>query len=126
MVGPGTGKGGRALGPGRVDTPGITSQRSGTLGPNGRRKMSAEKIARLFIIRIAHGPHAGRYVGGHFGGYASNPEVLSNPPVNVPGSDKYGLWVQEAPAIHFNEVVVYDAAAELTRLGCEVEVIQVQ
>jgi hypothetical protein len=89
--------------------------------------MSAEKIARLFIIRIKSGPHAGRYVGGHFGGgQVSNPEVLKNLPVNVPGSDKYDLCVQEAPAIHFNENAVYDAAAELTELGYEVEMIQVQ
>ncbi len=89
--------------------------------------MSAEKIARLFIIRIKSGPHAGRYVGGHFGGgYVSNPEVLNNPPVNVPGSNKYGLWAQEAPAMRFIEDAVHDGAAALVELGYDVEMIQVQ
>jgi hypothetical protein len=89
--------------------------------------MSAEKIAKLFIIRIKSGPHAGRYVGGHFGGgLVTNPEVLNNPPVNVPGSDKYGLWVQENAAIRFLEVAIYNAAAELAALGYDVDIVQVQ
>jgi hypothetical protein len=88
--------------------------------------MSAENIAKLFIIRINSGPHAGRYVGGHFGGgLVTNPEVLNNLPVNVPGSD-YGLWAQEAAATHFLEHAIYGAAAELTELGYEVQMIQVQ
>jgi hypothetical protein len=89
--------------------------------------MCAEKMARLFIIRIRSGAHAGRYVGVHFGGgLVTNPEVQKNPPVNVPGSDKYGLWVQEAPATHYVEDPVYGAAGELTQLGLDVEIIQVQ
>jgi hypothetical protein len=88
--------------------------------------MSAEQIARLFIIRITSGPHAGRYVGGSFGGgLVTNPEVQNNPPVNVPGS-KYGLWAQKATATRFIEAAVHDAAAALTALGYEVEMIQVQ
>jgi hypothetical protein len=89
--------------------------------------MSAEKIAKLFIIRIKSGQHAGRYVGGHFGGgLVTNPEVLNNLPVNVPCSDKYGLWAQEQAAIRFLEVAIYNAAAELTALGYDVSIVQVQ
>ncbi len=99
---------------------------SGTLAEKGW-KMSAEKIARLFIIRIKSGPNTGRYVGMHFGGgLVTNHEVLNNPPVNVPGSDKYGLWVQKPAATRFLEVAIYNAAAELTQLGHDVEIIPVQ
>jgi hypothetical protein len=86
--------------------------------------MSAEQIAKLFIIRIKSGPHAGRYAGmGFGGGLVTNPEVQNNPPVNVPG---YGLWAQEAAATRFFEHAVHGAAANLTELGYEVDMIQVQ
>ncbi len=89
--------------------------------------MSAEKMAKLFIIKIKSGSHAGRYVGGHFGGgLVTNPEVQRNPPVNVPGSDKYGLWAQDRAATKFFEHAMHDAAAELTQLGLNVEITQVQ
>lgn len=84
-------------------------------------------MARLYIIQIKSGPHAGRYIGGHFGGgLVTNPVVRKNPPVNVPSSEKYGLWAQDRAAIKFLEHVVHDAAAELIGLGYEVEIIQVQ
>jgi hypothetical protein len=56
----------------------------------------------------------------------TNPEVLNNPPVNVPGSNKYGLWVQHGAATRFIEAAVHDGAAALTELGYEVEMIQIQ
>jgi len=89
--------------------------------------MSAEKMAKLFIIQIKSGTHAGRYVGGHFGGgLVTNPEVQNNPPVNVPGSDKYGLWAQDTAAMKFFEHAIHDAAAELAMLGFDVGITQVQ
>lgn len=89
--------------------------------------MSAEKVAKLFIIQIKSGQHAGRYVGGYFGGgLVTNPVVQKSPPVNVPGSDKYGLWAQDRAAIKFFEHAVHNAAAELTQLGLDVQITQVQ
>ena len=68
--------------------------------------MSAEKspspspVMKAYTIKIKSGEHAGRYVGGRFGGgLVTNPEVQENPPVNVPGSTKYGLWAQEKAAM---------------------------
>jgi hypothetical protein len=90
-------------------------------------EMSAEKMAKLFIIQIRSGQHAGRYVGGYFGGgLVTNPVVQKNPPVNVPGSNKHGLWAQERAAMKFLEQAVHDAAAELTQLGLDVQITQVQ
>lgn len=88
---------------------------------------SEQPIAKAYIIRIKSGDHAGRYVGGRFGGgLVTNPEVRNNPPVNVPGSTKYGLWAQEAASMRFFETGLPPALEELTKLGYELDVVKVQ
>jgi hypothetical protein len=91
--------------------------------------MSAEKspVMKAYSIKIKSGEYAGRYVGGRFGGgLVTNPEVQNNPPVNVPGSTKYGLWAQEKAAMRFFETGLPGAVEELTKLGYEIDVLKVQ
>lgn len=83
-------------------------------------------VMKAYILRVKSGPQAGWYVGGRFGGgLVTNPEVQKNPPMNIPNS-KYGLWAQEAAATRFFEHAMPDAVEELTKLGYEIDVIQVQ
>jgi len=68
-----------------------------------------------YRIRITSGAEAGRYVGMSFGGgYVSNPEVLKNPPVNVPGSG-YGLWAQQRGATVFINADAADSAQKVLK-----------
>src|SRR5882762_2318207 len=67
----------------------------------GTNPMADTPTVKAFKIRIISGPYVGRYVGMHsVVGMVSNPEVLKNPPVNLPGMN-YGAWVQERAAIRF-------------------------
>jgi hypothetical protein len=75
---------------------------------------------KLFKIRITSGAETGRYVGGHS---ASNPELRTNPPVNVPG---YGLWTQERAATKFLEPNTSYVRAELRALGYETELLPIE
>jgi len=77
---------------------------------------------KRFRIRITSGAERGRYVGPHFGGYGSNPEVQKNPPVNVPG---YGLWEQENVATEFFEGNTSYVQAKLRALGFKTELVGV-
>jgi hypothetical protein len=91
--------------------------------------MSAKEtsVMKAFTIKIKSGPMAGRWIGGRFGGgLVTNPKVQVNPPVNVPGSTKYGLWAQEAAAMRFFETGLPAALEELTKLGYELDVLKVQ
>jgi hypothetical protein len=82
----------------------------------------AQPIKR-YRIRIASGVEKGRYLGLRFGGgYVSNPDVVKNPPTNVPG---YGLWAQEGGATEFFEANTAKVQAELERLGYDTELVQV-
>ena len=78
---------------------------------------------KRFRIRISSGVEKGRYVGMHLSGFASNPELQKNPPVNVPG---YGLWAQERGATEFFEGNTSYVQAELRALGYETELVQVE
>jgi hypothetical protein len=78
---------------------------------------------KLFKIRITSGTEKGRYVGVHFGGYQSTPDMLINPPINVPG---YGLWLQERAATRFLEPNTSYVQAELRALGYETELVPVE
>jgi hypothetical protein len=79
---------------------------------------------KLFRIRIATGVEKGRYVGKVFGGgYVTNPEVLKNPPVNVPG---YGLWAQEGGGTQFFEGNTDSVQAELKATGYDTELVPVE
>ena len=81
---------------------------------------------RAFILRITTGAHAGRYVGVRFGGgLVTNPDLQKTPPVNIPGTN-FGPWAQDQAATRFFEPAITEAAAELTKLGYEVQIIQVQ
>ena len=82
----------------------------------------AQPIKR-YRIRIASGVAKGRYVGSRVGGYVSNPDVLKNPPTNVPG---YGLWAQEDAATEFFEPSTAKVQAELEGLGYDTELVQVE
>jgi len=87
-------------------------------------------VMKAWTIRIKSGPNAGRWVGGHFGGgLVTNPEVQNNPPVNVTGSTKYGLWAQQAAATRFFEGGLKEAIDELTKLGYDptsLDILKVQ
>jgi hypothetical protein len=77
-------------------------------------------------IRITCGQHMGRYIGPPFGaGYVSNPEVLKNPPVNVPGGN-YGLWVQERGSTEFFGGNTTRVQSEFKALGYESELVEVK
>ena len=74
------------------------------------------------IIRITSGEHKGRYVGQSFGGgLVTNPQVLKNPPVNIPG---YGLHAQERGATKFFEQNTARVQADLRALGYESELVE--
>jgi hypothetical protein len=75
---------------------------------------------KLFKIRITSGTEKGRYVGVYS---VSNPELRSNPPVNIPG---YGLWVQELSATKFLELNTSYVQAELRALGYDSELVPVE
>jgi len=88
--------------------------------------MADTPTVKAFKIRIISGPYVGRYVGMHsVVGMVSNPEVLKNPPVNLPGMN-YGAWVQERAAIRFVEENAGPVLAALNQLGCKSELIKVQ
>jgi hypothetical protein len=75
-------------------------------------------------IIVTSGEFKGRYVGVSFSGkgLVTNPEVRSNPPVNLTGT-KYGLWLQEDVATQFFEQNVAAVLADLKAAGVEAEAV---
>src|SRR5882762_2298479 len=66
---------------------------SGLLDVLSHARQISPECATLLIEANAAGPYAGRYVGMKFGGdLVTNPEVLKNPPLNLPDM-AYGAWV---------------------------------
>ena len=88
--------------------------------------MTDTPVVKAFTIRIVSGPYAGRYVGMKFGGgLVTNPEVLKNPPLNLPDM-AYGAWVQERAATRFFEGHAEPVLTALNKLGYKAELIKVQ
>ena len=88
--------------------------------------MAEMPVVKAFIVRIASGEYAGRYVGMRFGGgLVTNPEVQQNPPINLPGT-AFGLWAQERAATRYFEKNAEPVIATLNKLGHKVELIKVQ
>ena len=76
---------------------------SGLLDVLSHARQISPECATLLIEANAAGPYSGRYVGMKFGGgLVTNPEVLKNPPLNLPDM-AYGAWVQERAATRFFE-----------------------
>jgi hypothetical protein len=80
-------------------------------------------VAKNCRIRITSGAYAGRYVGLlHSGvGLVTNPELLENPPVNIPEAG-YGLWAQQRSASVFLNPEAADSAQKVLKaLGYDSE-----
>jgi hypothetical protein len=80
----------------------------------------------MMEIRLTSGEHKGRYIGLPVGsGWATNPVVNKNTPVNVPGT-RYGLYAQEQAATKFSEGNVGGVQSDLKALGYESELVAVK
>ena len=79
-----------------------------------------------FRIKFTSGEHVGRYVGQSLGGgLVANPEVQSDPPLDIHGTN-YGSYAQEQGAIQFFEHGAHEAFVKLRALGHELELIEVK
>ena len=80
----------------------------------------------MMEIRITSGDYKGRYIGLPVGsGWAANPVVQKNPPVNVPGT-RYGVYAQEKAATKCSEGNVGAVQTDLKALGYESELVEVK
>lgn len=80
-------------------------------------------IMPLFMIRITEGEHSGRYIGNQIGGgLGTNPDLLANPEISVPGTT-YALFAQERPAFRFFEAKAIEVQALLVKLGYKSELV---
>ncbi len=80
---------------------------------------------KMLRIRITFGEHAGRYVGPNIGGgLITNPELLKNREVKVPGTE-HSLYAQEDMATKFFEGKTEGVQAELKKFGYESELVEV-
>jgi hypothetical protein len=81
---------------------------------------------KRFRIKLTSGEHVGRYVGQSLGGgLVANPEMQSNPPLDIHGTN-YGSYAREQGAIQFFEHGAHEASVKLRALGHELELIEVK
>jgi hypothetical protein len=73
-------------------------------------------------VKIVSGEYAGRFVGPHYMGLRTNPALLANPEVPVPGTPYY-LFAQEAAATGYPQARAEQVQAELKAVGVESELV---
>jgi hypothetical protein len=70
----------------------------------------------MMKVRVTSEPYVGRFVGPILSGLRTNPTLVANPEVVLPGSP-YALYVQEEAATLFFEPKAIAVQAELQNLG---------
>ena len=74
-------------------------------------------------IRISSGEYKGRYVGPTFGGLRTNPTLIKDPEVQVPGTS-YFLYVQSEVATNYlQQDAAAQVQAELKSIGLDSELV---
>jgi hypothetical protein len=90
-----------------------------------KAKMYNAPPPKRYRIKITSGVQAGRFVGPNIGGgLITNPALLNNREVRVPGTP-YSLYAQADAAMQFFEKGVESPRAQLRGLGYETELVEV-